>query len=104
MMSRREKDGRDMKEIGVAIRVTGRVQGVAYRAWAKSHADTLGLRGWIRNRDDGSVEAELAGPELAVENMIAAMNDGPAAAQVRDVWTNAIPPAAVQGPGFLIRF
>src|SRR5690606_5265054 len=43
-----------MKEIAYAVRVTGRVQGVAYRAWTQGQARALGLRGWVRNRGDGS--------------------------------------------------
>ena len=52
-----------MKEIAYSVRVTGRVQGVAYRAWAKAEAGLLGLRGWVGNRDDGSVAALFLRPE-----------------------------------------
>ena len=82
--------------------MTGRVQGVAYRAWARGEAGTLGLRGWVRNRGDGSVEAMVAGPEAAVEAMVAAMGEGPGAARVTDVWTEPADPATVT-PGFAIR-
>ncbi|PPB80280.1 acylphosphatase [Albidovulum inexpectatum] len=84
-----------MTETAASVRVTGRVQGVAYRAWAKAQARALGLRGWVRNRDDGSVVALIAGPEDAVKSMIAAMSEGPAAAQVTDVWTEEADPADV---------
>jgi acylphosphatase len=43
------------------VRVTGRVQGVFFRAWAQDEAQTLGVTGWIRNCSDGSVEAQLEG-------------------------------------------
>ncbi|GAB4387742.1 MAG: acylphosphatase [Albidovulum sp.] len=75
--------------------MTGRVQGVAYRAWARGTARALGLRGWVRNRPDGSVEALIAGPEEAVERMVTAMGEGPGAARVTDVWTEPADPAAV---------
>lgn len=84
------------------MRVTGRVQGVAYRAWARGEAKALGLRGWVRNRGDGSVEAVVAGPEAAVEEMITAMGEGPGAARVTDVWTDPVDPAGV-ATGFTIR-
>ena len=82
-----------MREMAVQVRVTGRVQGVAYRAWTRAVAASRGIRGWVRNRDDGSVEAVLAGPEDAVKAMIAAMSEGPGAARVTDVWTEPADPA-----------
>lgn len=69
----------------VRVRVTGRVQGVAYRAWTRDKAEALGLTGWVRNERDGSVTALLVGPDAQVEAMLAAMRRGPPAAQVRDV-------------------
>jgi acylphosphatase len=91
-----------MRQIAYAVRVTGRVQGVAYRAWCRGAATALGLRGWVRNRDDGSVEALIAGPEDAVEAMLAAMAEGPGAARVTDVWSEAVDPAPLP-QGFEIR-
>jgi acylphosphatase len=81
-----------MREIARKVRVTGRVQGVAYRAWARSQAVALGLKGWIRNRGDGSVLALIGGPEDAVTAMIAAMSEGPGAASVTDVWVEDADP------------
>ena len=69
----------------VRLRVTGRVQGVGYRAWAMDTARRLGLRGWVRNRADGSVEALVTGEEDAVAAMIEACREGPFAARVRAV-------------------
>jgi acylphosphatase len=91
-----------MRETAFHVRVTGRVQGVAYRAWCHGAAEALGLKGWVRNRDDGSVEAVIAGPEEAVKEMLAAMGEGPGAARVTDVWSDAIAPRDVP-PGFEIR-
>lgn len=67
------------------VRVTGRVQGVFFRAWAQGQARELGLSGWIRNCPDGSVEAHLDGDENAVERMIERMRRGPSDARVEEV-------------------
>jgi acylphosphatase len=69
----------------VHLRIAGRVQGVGYRAWAIETAGRLGLRGWVRNRVDGSVEALVIGEEDAVAAMIEACRDGPFAARVIEV-------------------
>jgi len=55
----------------------GRVQGVFYRDWTVETAAALGLAGWVRNLPDGTVEAHVEGPQAAVDQMIAAMHDGP---------------------------
>lgn len=64
------------------LRIVGRVQGVGYRDWAIYTGQRLGLRGWVRNRTDGSVEALIAGDDLAVNAMIDACRGGPAHARV----------------------
>ena len=67
------------------LRIAGRVQGVGYRAWAIETAARLRLRGWVRNRADGSVEALVIGAEDAVAAMIEACREGPFAARVTEV-------------------
>jgi acylphosphatase len=74
-----------MAEVARHVRVTGRVQGVFFRAWAQGQARELGVSGWIRNCPDGSVEAHLGGEEDCVDRMIARMRQGPSNAQVEDV-------------------
>jgi acylphosphatase len=69
----------------VHLRITGRVQGVGYRAWAIENARRLGLRGWVRNRADGSVEALVIGADDPVAAMIEACWEGPFAARVTEV-------------------
>jgi acylphosphatase len=71
----------------VRLRITGRVQGVGYRAWAVQKGTALGLTGWVCNRRDGSVEALVTGADDAVAAMAAACRDGPYAARVSDVAT-----------------
>ena len=69
----------------VRIIVTGRVQGVGYRAWAKREAETRGLSGWVRNRRDGSVEALFSGKSMVVDAMTEACRSGPRLAAVENV-------------------
>ncbi len=64
------------------VRVEGRVQGVAFRAWTVREAVGLGLDGWVRNRMDGSVEAVFAGAPEAVDDMVRRVGKGPRAARV----------------------
>ena len=66
----------------VRLRLSGRVQGVGYRAWAIETAKRLGLRGWVRNRGDGSVELLATGSAQAVASLIEACHKGPPAARV----------------------
>lgn len=88
----------------LSVRVTGRVQGVSYRAWTKDKAAAHGLSGWVRNMPDGSVRALLHGPASAVRAMVEAMRDGPAAARVARIETAPAeaPGGAPDGPGFRI--
>jgi acylphosphatase len=67
------------------LRITGRVQGVGYRLWATRTAASLGLRGWVRNRADASVEALVTGATEAVAAMIEASRKGPFGAHVTGV-------------------
>jgi acylphosphatase len=69
----------------VMVRITGRVQGVAFRAWTRQVAQRLGLTGWVRNEPDGSVVALLSGPDAAVSDMLERLWQGPPSASVADV-------------------
>jgi acylphosphatase len=74
-----------MAEIAVRVIVEGRVQGVGYRVWAVQEAWRRNVRGWVRNRRDGSVEALLIGSERRVEALIEAFREGPRAARVTGI-------------------
>ncbi len=67
------------------ILVSGRVQGVAYRASTQAEARRLHLTGWVRNLDDGRVEAVVEGPRKAVESLLVWCRRGPPAARVEHV-------------------
>lgn len=71
-----------MAKVAVHIVVKGRVQGVGYRAWTVRLARQCGLRGWVRNRHDGSVEMLLIGEEADVEAAAQACQHGPNSAHV----------------------
>jgi acylphosphatase len=75
------------------VRVTGRVQGVFFRAWTREQANGLGVRGWVRNCPDGSVEAHLEGKETAVEQLVDRVSSGPPGARVDDVQIETADPA-----------
>ncbi|MDC0709652.1 acylphosphatase [Stigmatella sp. ncwal1] len=68
-----------------ALRIHGKVQGVFFRESARIEASRLGLTGWIRNRDDGSVEALVEGPDAALEDFIQWCHRGPSTARVTQV-------------------
>lgn len=67
--------------------VKGRVQGVGFRYWTKKEAYFLGLHGYVKNLDDGSVEAFLEGDDDAVKSMLEALHQGPDLSNVTEVTT-----------------
>jgi len=85
----------------VRVVISGRVQGVWFRAWTEKTASGLGLAGWVRNRRDGTVEAVLAGDAATVEDMIGRLWDGPDLAAVKAVDRFAHDEPV--GPGFEVR-
>ena len=70
---------------GRRLRIRGRVQGVFFRNWTADKARSLGVRGWVRNRLDGSVELAAYGEEEAVEALTEACRTGPPAARVERI-------------------
>ena len=73
--------------------VTGRVQGVSYRASTAEEAERLGLTGWVKNRRDGSVELEAEGQADRVADLLAWCEHGPPAARVSRVVVEELAPA-----------
>ena len=78
-------------------RVTGRVQGVGFRWSAVREARRSGLRGWVRNADDGCVEVEAEGPSPQLEAFLAWLHHGPPGAFVSGVEVRPVPPDAARG-------
>ena len=67
------------------LRLFGRVQGVSFRHHTREQAQRLGVSGWVRNRQDGSVEAAIYGPCEAVETLVEWTRHGPPGARVTDL-------------------
>lgn len=79
--------------------IHGRVQGVGYRAWVQRQAAAHSLRGWVRNRTDGSVEAVFAGDPDSVAVIAEALLRGPHGSDVRGINIRAESEAALD-PAF----
>lgn len=77
--------------------LSGRVQGVAFRASARREARAAGVDGWVRNLADGRVEAVFEGAPGAVEALLAWCREGPSAARVERVEVREEPPEGAAG-------
>jgi acylphosphatase len=77
--------GESQDRARVQITITGRVQGVYFRASALAEAQALGLTGWVMNCNDGSVMALAEGPTDMLNRLIAWCRQGPRGARVTDV-------------------
>lgn len=94
-----DTDGRPV--VARHLTVTGRVQGVSFRWSLRRVAERHGVRGWVRNRDDGGLEAHIEGDPDAVETVEAWVHaGGPPAAEIADVAVREV--AASDLPGFRI--
>lgn len=74
-----------MDRVEVRAIVRGLVQGVGFRYFALRQASALGVSGWVRNRDDGSVEVLAEGPAAAVDAFIDLLRQGPPGARVTNL-------------------
>jgi len=81
---------------------SGRVQGVSFRATTRRAARDRGVDGWVRNLDDGRVEAVFEGPREAVEAMVEFCHEGSSRAHVADVDVEYEPPE--DESGFEVRY
>ena len=80
-----------------SVIVSGRVQGVAYRWYAREAAFELGVDGWVRNLPDGRVEVHLEGEPAAVESMVERLRAGSPAARVRGIEASDASAAGLRG-------
>ena len=91
-----------MSSLAARFLVSGRVQGVAFRAHARAQAHALQLRGYARNLADGRVEVLAVGSEAALECFAAWLQHGPPAARVTGVAREPAAPEAWSDTGFAV--
>jgi acylphosphatase len=84
----------------VRVIISGRVQGVFFRASCARLAEDLGISGWVRNVPQGRLEAVFQGPDAAVDEMLAWCRHGPPDARVDGLDVQAEAP--IQGTGFRV--
>jgi DNA ligase D-like protein (predicted 3'-phosphoesterase) len=94
MPAKATAERKDADATAVRAVVRGEVQGIGYRDATQRRARRLGTMGWVRNGEDGSVLVHAEGPKPAVEELVAFLRKGPAAARVTEV---AIDSARVEG-------
>ncbi|WP_254821502.1 acylphosphatase [Haloglomus halophilum] len=89
--------GGDDARVRAHVFVSGRVQGVTYRATTRREAIERAVDGWVRNLDDGRVEAVFEGPESAVEEILEYCHEGPTRARVDGVTVEHESPEGITG-------
>jgi acylphosphatase len=77
--------------------VSGRVQGVFFRDTVRRRAESAGVSGWVRNREDGAVEAVFEGDPAAVEELVEFCRRGPSRAEVASVEVIDEEPEGLEG-------
>ncbi len=77
--------GKQSGEKTMHLEIRGRVQGVSYRWFARDAAQRVGLRGFVRNVPDGTVELVAQGPRPALDALLAECRRGPSGARVDDI-------------------
>ncbi len=86
-----------MASVRRRVVVRGRVQGVWFRESARRRAEKLRVSGWVRNREDGAVEAELEGAAEDVEVLVSWFRHGPSAAHVVQIELEELTPTGHRG-------
>jgi acylphosphatase len=87
----------ETESVRAHVRIQGRVQGVFFRTEAQSRARSRGVSGWVRNDDDGTVEAVFEGARPAVESLVRWCGEGPRGAHVDDVRVDWKDPRGEEG-------
>jgi acylphosphatase len=93
----------DTKTKRYHLLVSGRVQGVGYRYFARDSARALGLSGWVRNVRGGGVEAEVEGDGEVIDRFIEELRRGPPLSRVLEVETQEMAAAGRKEEEFFIR-
>ena len=86
----------------ITVIVSGQVQGVGFRDFARRTAQSLGVTGWVRNRSDGTVEVRVEGEEAQLDQMLDALGDGPSSARVEGMEVEEVEPTG-KFEGFSVR-
>ena len=84
-------------DVAKRVVVHGLVQGVFFRDSCRTEARRAGVRGWVTNAADGTVQAHLEGPADAVERLVAWLHQGPPHAEVERVEVRDVPPEKMTG-------
>jgi acylphosphatase len=82
--------GRGKKVMVQQYLVKGRVQGVGFRWFVQNEAARIGLRGWVRNTDDGDVEVMAAGTPDQLEDLVLALGRGTRGSRVDNIESHAV--------------
>lgn len=85
------------EKICVHCIVTGKVQGVWFRASTQTQANHIGVSGWVRNLPDGRVEVIVCGPKAKVETLCEWLKKGPDRARVTEFFSEEMPTGDYQG-------
>jgi acylphosphatase len=93
-------NAQELKQINVVVR--GRVQGVYFRQSTARLANTIGVKGWVRNQTDGTVEVMAVGTPVQLNQLLGFLRRGPRAAEVDDVETEVVTPVE-SFAGFYVR-
>jgi len=82
-----DKNGKKKEKMNIRVKmmISGRVQGVGYRYFTKGQAEKMGLKGWVKNLDNGGVEAVFEGKEKQVRKMLEWCRKGSMLAKVDDI-------------------
>lgn len=81
----------------IKVKITGTVQGVFFRKFVKENADALGVRGYIRNMDDGNIEIVLEGRDEKVNELLNKCKQGPSHSEVKEVEVEEIKHQGFEG-------
>ncbi len=98
-----KKSERDREQKAVHVIVDGRVQGVGFRHFTRLNAQRLGVHGWVRNREDGTVEIQAEGAAYRLRKFLKQVRKGPTHSWVQNVDVEWEEPGG-ESYGFRVRY